>query len=133
MSKESVASLRDVDVGIVGRIDLKRRVLKAFALKLVTTRDVVDASCAHIGARVQSMDAPVEVGSCRAAKRLKPDAEWSIDTAAIGRESLITDGVTKSFGGPLREGESAVEKVRFAKVIRIVRARNERRRADVQI
>src|SRR5678815_2050792 len=94
--------LRDVYIGVISRIDLKRRVLKTLALKLVTTRDVVDASGTHISTRVQNMDAPVEIGSRSAAKWLKPDAEWSVDTAAIGRETLVTERVAEHFGRSLR-------------------------------
>src|SRR6476659_440157 len=99
-----MASFRDVDIGVVSRIDLKRRVVKTLALKFVTARDVVDVSRTNVGARVQNMNAAVEIGSGGAAEWLKADAEWSIDTAAIRRETLITDRVAKSFGRPLRKG-----------------------------
>src|SRR3569833_1903545 len=117
-----MASLRDVDIGVVSRIDLKRRVMKTLALKLVPARDVVGASRANVGARVQNMNAAVEIGSRRPAEWLKTDTEWSIDTAAIRRKALVTDRVAKSLGRPLREGDAGVEKVRVAKVVGIIRA-----------
>ena len=58
LSEESMASLRDVDIRVVSRIDLKRRVMKTLALKLVTARDVVGASRTNVGARVQNMKRP---------------------------------------------------------------------------
>ena len=82
----------------------------------------------HVDTRIECVNACVEIGSRRAAEWLKADAEWSIDTAAVCREALVTDRVAESFGRTLREDDRAVEEVRFAHVIRIVRAGNERGR-----
>ena len=58
-----MASLRNVDVGVVSGIDLKRGVLKILTLKLVSSRDVVGASRLHIDTRVQRVNSRVEIGS----------------------------------------------------------------------
>ena len=76
------------------------------------------------------MNARVEIGSRRAAEWLKADAEWSIDTAAVCYETLVTDCVAESFSRALREGDRAIEEVCFAHVVRIVDTGNECRKGN---
>ena len=133
LNKERVAFLRDIDVRVVGRIDLKRRVRKALALKLVTAGDVVDASGTKIDTRVQSVNSRVEIRSRRTAEWLKPDSEWSIDRAAISRKALVADCVAERFSRLLRERECAIEEARFKLVVRVVGGRNEGRCPNDQL
>src|SRR5216683_8107341 len=78
------------------------------------------------------MNPRVEIGSLGAAKRLKANASWSINTAAIRSQTLIADGIAKLLGRTLRKFYRSGKEVRRAQVIRIVCSRNESSRANIQ-
>src|SRR6185369_1057148 len=111
LRENCVTSLRYIDVGIIGRIDLKRRVLEIFILKLVAARDEVVLSGLHVDTRVERVNLCVKVRSRSAAEWLKSDAEWPIDAAAVCHETLVTDRVSEGLSGTLCENNRAVEEV----------------------
>src|SRR6266478_9995208 len=78
------------------------------------------------------MDPRVEIRSIGAAKRLKANASWSINTAAVRGQTLIADGVAKLLGRTLRKFYRSGKKVCLAQVVGIVCGGDESSRANIQ-
>src|ERR1044072_7444715 len=125
--------LRHIDIGIISRIYRKRRIPEVLNLKLVSAGDEVVFSGLQVDTRVDGVYACVEVRPRRAPKWLKADSEWTIDTATVCRESLITDRVAEGLSWTLCEIDSSIEEVAFTNRIRIVCIRNKGSGADIQL
>src|SRR6266852_8297799 len=78
------------------------------------------------------MDPCVEIRSIGSAKRLKANASWSVNTAAVRSQALIADGVAKLLGRTLRKFYRSRKEVCLAQVVGIVCSRDESSRANIQ-
>ena len=131
--EQIVAPLRDVNVGVIRGIGLKRRILEVLAFEFVTASDQVGASRSHIEMRVERLNAPIEVRLLGAPKRLKANSQRAVDAGAVSHQRLITNGIAESFSRPLRKGDGAGEEVRLAQVVWVVRCGDESGRANIQL
>src|SRR6267143_1295252 len=78
------------------------------------------------------MNPRVEIGSLGAAKRLKANASWSINTAAVRGQTLIADGVAKLLSRTMRKFYRSGKEVCLTQIVGIICGGDESSRANIQ-
>src|ERR1041384_4430259 len=100
-----MTSLRNINRRVIGRIDLKGRILEVLTFKLVTAGDEVDVTHACIETQIQRMNQAIGVRSRTSADWLKSNSQRAAKATSVRRQTLIANAISESLGWTLRKVE----------------------------